>query len=459
MTKNSFDVAKLVKEKGNEAFEAKDYVTARLLYSKAMEIDPSQYIYPLNSAIANLKLERWRDAESNATAVLEMVPDNLKALYRRGLARTELRQWSQARQDIQAFIDGGGCSAAGHAVLDTITRFEAASTLDPINDRSNDSSEASEKLSPDDVSGLAIRDSKVAGQGVFATREFKKGDTILREKPLLTIPLVRFRDQPAHVKAALRKLSPKNTARFLSLDNTHPGDCCADRLPHHASKIFDSNMIMLPGDNGDIAICFYAARFNHSCAPNTWHVFETTTGEFRMFATRPIREGEEIFREYSYASTEEMHCSPRTWRQAELQRLLHFTCACALCVLPDTAAVQASDARRVQLGQVFGNLQKEKSAIQGMSLTLLVEGMRMSRKEGILDVALVFMALAMAVCAHHSDWASAKYWAEMITDEFGEGGLEEVQDSEDFRKYLFQPELLPGAGLGPQEDFSGIRLD
>ena len=45
--------------KGNKAFESKDYVTARLLYSQAMKIDPSQYIYPLSNAIANLKLERY----------------------------------------------------------------------------------------------------------------------------------------------------------------------------------------------------------------------------------------------------------------------------------------------------------------------------------------------------------------------------------------------------------------
>ncbi len=44
--------------KGNKAFESGDYTTARLLYSQAMEIDPSKYIYPLNRAIANLKLER-----------------------------------------------------------------------------------------------------------------------------------------------------------------------------------------------------------------------------------------------------------------------------------------------------------------------------------------------------------------------------------------------------------------
>ena len=44
---------------GNVAFQGKDYITARLLYSYAIEIDPSVYAYPLNRAITNLKLERY----------------------------------------------------------------------------------------------------------------------------------------------------------------------------------------------------------------------------------------------------------------------------------------------------------------------------------------------------------------------------------------------------------------
>ena len=105
--------------KGSEAFKSKDYGIARLLYSQAMKIDPSQYIYPLNCAMASLKLERYvlrlkwpfffilnvfrcHDAEANATAALPLAPDDLKAVYSRGLARIELRQWSLARQGNEA---------------------------------------------------------------------------------------------------------------------------------------------------------------------------------------------------------------------------------------------------------------------------------------------------------------------------------------------------------------------
>ena len=44
---------------GNIAFEAKDYATARSLYSHAMAFGQSNHIYPLNRSQANLKLERY----------------------------------------------------------------------------------------------------------------------------------------------------------------------------------------------------------------------------------------------------------------------------------------------------------------------------------------------------------------------------------------------------------------
>ncbi len=91
---------------------------------------------------------------------------------------------------------------------------------------------------------------------MFASRDFKKGDTILLERPLLITRIGRFKDQPANVEAALRKMSPENAARFLSLHNAHSGGCCADQLPHRAFEIFRSNITVLPGLDGTLVICF-----------------------------------------------------------------------------------------------------------------------------------------------------------------------------------------------------------
>ncbi|KJA18991.1 hypothetical protein HYPSUDRAFT_168621 [Hypholoma sublateritium FD-334 SS-4] len=326
-SKSSFNVAKLAKEMGNDAFSDGDYAVARLLYSQAMEIDPSQYLYPLNSSIANLKLERWRDAESDATKALKLAPNDSEACFRRGLARTELQQWSQARKDIQTFLDRGGCSIKGRAVLDAITRFEANPTSTTFSDRTKGRSEIFETIALDDNSSIAIRSSKIGGKGVFATREFKAGDVILREKPVLTVKAKHFDEAHVHVETALRNMSPEDLAGFLSLHNEHTRSCCADSLPRRASGIYKSNALML---NPDVAgVGLRASRFNHSCAPNACHALNPITNKLEMRALDPIREGEEIF--ITYNSSEITPQTPREKRQAELRKRYHFTCACSMC--------------------------------------------------------------------------------------------------------------------------------
>ena len=419
----------------------------------------------------------------NATTVLRLAPDNMEALFRRGLARTEMQQWNQARQgkkttnffetnlmnflDIQAFLDGGGCSVKGRAVLDAITHYEEFSIPEPISDKSNDGDELFENFPPEDVPGLEIRDSKVNGKGVFATREFKSGEIILREKPLLTTPPAARRSQPAHVETALRGMSPENMARFLSMYNAHTGDCCSDLPSPLVFDIYDSNMIALPERHlygepyHEHALCFYASRFNHSCAPKTAYYFDSV-GEFRLYAVDPIHEGEEIFRLYSYGSSQEMHCATRAWRQDELRKLFHFTCVCALCTLPDTAA-QASDARRVRVGEIMDNI-RTISNLDDMVAVLpaLVDGARMAREEGdtLFIPAFVFMTGAMYVCALHSDQASVEYWEELIYSIMHQhmGDTERAQEK---CEELFESmsENVTAVGLQPHKDFSQFRMD
>ena len=58
----------------------------------------------LNSAMALLKLERWDDAIACADDALAVQPENVKALYRRGVARSKLAQVDGAVSDLQACV-------------------------------------------------------------------------------------------------------------------------------------------------------------------------------------------------------------------------------------------------------------------------------------------------------------------------------------------------------------------
>jgi tetratricopeptide (TPR) repeat protein len=90
--------ALVAKENGNIAFEKKDYQLACTYYGEAMQMDTTDYRYPLNRSMANLKLQRWPEAEQDASTALQLVPGNLKAYHRRTTARIEQGDFVGARQ-------------------------------------------------------------------------------------------------------------------------------------------------------------------------------------------------------------------------------------------------------------------------------------------------------------------------------------------------------------------------
>jgi len=110
-----------LKEKGQatEAFKSKNYMEANRLYSAALDyVENIQDLTPevekkvnetaqallLNLALTNLKLCKWNEAASKANQVLEKDATNIKALYRRGLARMNGDLFDEAKQDFSTIL-------------------------------------------------------------------------------------------------------------------------------------------------------------------------------------------------------------------------------------------------------------------------------------------------------------------------------------------------------------------
>jgi hypothetical protein len=85
-------VAEEYKEDGNHAFKRGEYESAVEFYTSAHKSEPRLPIYLLNRAMAELKLNRWDEAEMDCTAVLRKHRANAKALWRRAKARRSLAQ-------------------------------------------------------------------------------------------------------------------------------------------------------------------------------------------------------------------------------------------------------------------------------------------------------------------------------------------------------------------------------
>ena len=62
-------------------------------------LDPTNPVYPANRAMASLKLQKWQDAEDDATRALRHDPSYQKALFRRAQARDQLGKLDGAEMD------------------------------------------------------------------------------------------------------------------------------------------------------------------------------------------------------------------------------------------------------------------------------------------------------------------------------------------------------------------------
>jgi tetratricopeptide (TPR) repeat protein len=127
-----------LKEAGNEALKKENFDLAISLYSQALSVNANNLAALNNRAQAFLKLNKFANAEQDATEVLsreKSLPDysvpNTKALYRRGLARKNIGGKSNlqgALDDFEALIRVEPANKTGKAerakVLQMIAEME-----------------------------------------------------------------------------------------------------------------------------------------------------------------------------------------------------------------------------------------------------------------------------------------------------------------------------------------------
>ncbi|KAF9289434.1 hypothetical protein BGZ68_009343 [Mortierella alpina] len=101
---DSVAAANAEKEKGNDQFKKGQYLKAIEHYSASMKLDPSNPVLPINRAMALLKLERYSEVERDCTLGLTLDSRNVKALWRRGIARRFLDNLDEAAMDFESAL-------------------------------------------------------------------------------------------------------------------------------------------------------------------------------------------------------------------------------------------------------------------------------------------------------------------------------------------------------------------
>ncbi|XP_045900678.1 sperm-associated antigen 1-like isoform X2 [Micropterus dolomieu] len=104
------------KDKGNEAFRANDYEEAVAYYSRSLSIIPTVAAYN-NRAQAEIKLNHWHNAMRDCQRVLELEPENIKALLRRATVYNHMGSFQMAAEDLRMVLRKEPHNAAATQLL------------------------------------------------------------------------------------------------------------------------------------------------------------------------------------------------------------------------------------------------------------------------------------------------------------------------------------------------------
>ncbi|EJF61452.1 hypothetical protein DICSQDRAFT_170202 [Dichomitus squalens LYAD-421 SS1] len=419
--------AEAAKQRGNELFAAQDYEGAIKSYSESMKLDPSQWTYPLNRCFAHLKLERWTEAEADATSVIDLDESNAKAWYRRSLARKGLGKSASARADLYSY---GRRTRDFKIVVEENSKIAAMEA-------------AIVKASVDSPAcGFKFVDTSNHGVGAFATRSFERSELVLVEEPLYTVSEIA---SPRQIAAAVSRLTDDERTELSLLHNNFP-----DRFDDSFVGIHRTNAFAAGEDSS--VLCLRGSRFNHSCTPNARYSWYAPSKTFRIYALRSISEDEEIL--VSYISGRNIYGSSKAQRQARLQSMLGFVYSCTSCTLP-SAEQAASDRRRQELTQLWDTVPHFPPSQTAARLNAIARAIRLMKEEGYDADEDDFTNDAAVICAFHSDWESAVYWGirtyESRVAEFGADSRRAMD--EEVLRFLLEPQKHQMAGRGTRKVF------
>ncbi|KAI4898101.1 hypothetical protein NFI96_001765 [Prochilodus magdalenae] len=115
------------KDKGNEAFRASDYEEAVTYYSRSLCIMVTAAALN-NRAQAEIKLQRWHDALNDCERVLQLEPQNTKALLRRATVHKQLGNLKMSHDDLSAVLHSEPHNMTAQRLLEEVSKKMNANT-------------------------------------------------------------------------------------------------------------------------------------------------------------------------------------------------------------------------------------------------------------------------------------------------------------------------------------------
>ncbi|KAJ5497288.1 hypothetical protein N7463_009275 [Penicillium fimorum] len=170
------------------------------------------------------------------------------------------------------------------------------------------------------------RDIPGKGAGLVAKRFLRRGESIIKETPVLMVHLDAGSDMPDSTRLEMQRAGvdalPVDTKlEVLELMGHFGGDPIEDRLNTNAFGVEIGN-----GGLYHRALFTQTSRLNHDCRPSCILNFNPTTLTASIYTVRDIRPGEELTISYTHAlaTYKKRQLAIQTWG---------FNCSCATCML------------------------------------------------------------------------------------------------------------------------------
>ncbi|XP_076656881.1 RNA polymerase II-associated protein spaghetti isoform X2 [Halictus rubicundus] len=92
------------KEEGNRFVQQQKWVNAIQCYNQAITIFAYDAVFFANRGLCQLKLNNFHSAESDCSAAIQLDETYVKAYHRRATARMNLKQYKEAKQDLEKIL-------------------------------------------------------------------------------------------------------------------------------------------------------------------------------------------------------------------------------------------------------------------------------------------------------------------------------------------------------------------
>ncbi|KAF7397736.1 hypothetical protein HZH68_008958 [Vespula germanica] len=98
------DLATEHKQKGNIFVQQKKWDNAIACYSEAIKIFPYDAVFYANRALCHLKKDNLYSAEADCSTAIQLDSTYTKAYHRRAITRLELKQYKEAKEDLEKIL-------------------------------------------------------------------------------------------------------------------------------------------------------------------------------------------------------------------------------------------------------------------------------------------------------------------------------------------------------------------